>query len=203
MEITRTELKSIVGTMDIYICRNETAECLIVHKAWENDAPLIRVHSECLFGESFQSLHCDCKWQLEAALRAITKTGGLFVYLFQEGRGVGLWDKVRAMEIQRTQALDTAQAFRVLGHVVDERHYDLAIEVLNAFKVGKVIRLVTNNPNKIRAMESAGFDVVRVELSMQLPQEAVRAVEETQRALEHIPAIFDETGMRRTSDGNE
>ncbi len=127
-----------------------------------NRAPLLRIHSECFTGEVLFSQRCDCRAQLNYALRAIEAEGrGLIIYLRQEGRGIGLRNKLRAYQIQQQQALDTVEANQVLGYDDDLREYSVAIAVLKQLKLDQV-RLLTNNPHKIRALEAGGIEVERL-----------------------------------------
>lgn len=125
---------------------------------------LLRIHSECLTGDLFGSLHCDCGEQLDHALQKISQSGGMLIYLRQEGRGIGLSEKIRTYELQAT-GLDTWEANTALGHAPDERNYDHAVKILNAFGA-REIRLMTNNPDKIAALEGAGFGVERIDLEI-------------------------------------
>ena len=122
------------------------------------DAPLVRIHSECLTGETLHSARCDCGPQLEQAMRRIAREGGYLVYLRQEGRGIGLFDKLRAYALQ-DQGMDTVDANMSLGHPVDHRRYGTAGAILRANKV-RSIRLMTNNPEKIAAFSYSGITVV-------------------------------------------
>lgn len=119
----------------------------------------VRIHSECLTGEVLGSLKCDCRQQLEAALRRIGRRGGVVLYMRQEGRGIGLLNKLRAYALQE-QGYDTVEANHVLGFADDVRGYGSAVDMLRALGISKV-RLLTNNPLKVRALEDAGIDVVR------------------------------------------
>jgi len=120
---------------------------------------LVRIHSECLTGDVFHSLRCDCRSQLEIALEKIVGEGrGLFIYEHQEGRGIGLLNKLRAYELQ-DQGLDTVEANENLGFAADLRDYALPAAILNYFKI-KQVRLLSNNPEKIAALEKAGIEVV-------------------------------------------
>ena len=122
--------------------------------------PLVRLHSECLTGDVFGSLKCDCGPQLQAALRLIGEAGGgILLYLRQEGRGIGLANKLRAYALQ-DQGLDTVDANRRLGFPDDTRDYGLAAAMLRALGVDQV-RLLTNNPGKVAGLESAGIHVVQ------------------------------------------
>lgn len=120
---------------------------------------LVRVHSECLTGDAFGSLRCDCGPQLDAALENIAKLGrGLVVYLRQEGRGIGLVNKIKAYALQ-DEGLDTVEANINLGFEADLRKFDVAAILLGALGVSKV-RLMTNNPRKVEALTNAKIDVV-------------------------------------------
>src|SRR5580692_12808655 len=121
--------------------------------------PLVRIHSQCLTGDVFGSLRCDCRLQLELALKSITKEGaGILLYEQQEGRGIGLMAKLRAYELQ-DHGRDTVEANEELGYAADCREFELPAEVLKMLGVAAV-RLITNNPEKVEALESAGVRVV-------------------------------------------
>ncbi|HEV2486804.1 MAG TPA: GTP cyclohydrolase II [Terracidiphilus sp.] len=121
--------------------------------------PLIRIHSQCTTGEVFHSLRCDCHDQLHLALRAIAEEGaGVLIYEQQEGRGIGLMEKLRAYCLQ-DQGLDTVEANLRLGHAVDLRDYALAVQILHLLKI-QSLRLITNNPDKIEAVLASGIKVV-------------------------------------------
>ena len=123
-------------------------------------APLVRIHSECLTGDVFHSLRCDCRSQLEIALDKIVLEGrGVLIYEHQEGRGIGLLNKLRAYELQ-DQGLDTIEANEKLGFAADLRDYALPAAILNYFQI-KEVRLLSNNPEKVAALEKAGIRVVR------------------------------------------
>jgi len=133
--------------------------------------PLVRIHSQCLTGDVFGSLRCDCRLQLELALKAISKEGaGILLYEQQEGRGIGLMAKLKAYELQ-DRGMDTVEANVELGFAADCRAYELPAEVLKLLGVSQV-RLITNNPAKVAALESAGIAVVeRVSAEVE-PQES-------------------------------
>jgi len=138
--------------------RLETAVALVmgdIHAA----PPLVRIHSQCLTGDVFGSLRCDCRQQLEMALSMIAQSGaGILVYEQQEGRGIGLMAKLQAYELQDA-GLDTVEANERLGFKADHRGFNLPAEVLKALGV-KQLRLLSNNPEKVAAVESAGIEVV-------------------------------------------
>lgn len=125
----------------------------------EGAPPLVRIHSQCLTGDVFHSLRCDCRAQLEIALASIAREGGgLLIYELQEGRGIGLLNKLRAYELQDHGA-DTIEANEQLGFDSDLRNYQLPGEILRFFGL-KAVRLMSNNPEKVEAVEKAGVQVV-------------------------------------------
>ena len=131
----------------------------------EDEAPLVRVHSECLTGECLSSLRCECGAQLDAALDRVQQEGGVVVYLRQEGRGIGLTDKIRAYALQDA-GLDTFEANTALGLPADRRTYETAAEILKSVGLRRV-RLLTDNPDKVLALHRAGVAVVeRIPLSI-------------------------------------
>jgi GTP cyclohydrolase II len=129
--------------------------------------PIVRIHSQCLTGDVFHSLRCDCRQQLELALSTITEAGsGILLYENQEGRGIGLMAKLQAYELQ-DQGLDTIEANVELGYKADCREYELPAQVLLALGV-RAVRLITNNPEKVQALESVGIQVVE-RISAEVP----------------------------------
>lgn len=125
----------------------------------EGPPPLLRIHSQCLTGEVFGSLRCDCGPQLELALSRIAESGrGLLIYDPQEGRGIGILNKLKAYQLQDDGA-DTVEANQRLGFGADERDYGHCVAVLRHFGLTKV-RMLSNNPRKVGALESAGIEVV-------------------------------------------
>jgi len=120
------------------------------------DIPLVRVHSECLTGDVLGSLKCDCGEQLDLALEIIAKEGGLLIYHRQEGRNIGLFNKVNAYALQ-DNGLDTIEANHQLGFRADERTYDIVKKILNHFGIKK-LKLLTNNPKKLDSLK--GFEIV-------------------------------------------
>lgn len=125
-------------------------EHLVVMTKELGECPLVRVHSECLTGDVFGSRKCDCGDELEIAMKRISKEGGIIIYLRQEGRGIGLFNKVNAYNLQ-DQGYDTVEANEALGFKSDNRDYTIVGQILDYFNIKK-IRLLTNNPKKIEAI---------------------------------------------------
>ena len=124
------------------------------------DSILARIHSQCITGESFFSLRCDCRFQLTESLKLIAKKGsGVVFYLQQEGRGIGLSNKIRAYKLQ-DKGLDTVEANHHLGFNDDERNYEIVSAMANHLKI-KTVDLMTNNPKKIDALKKSGLKVNR------------------------------------------
>ena len=134
-------------------------ECLaLVMGALDGDPPLVRIHSQCLTGDVLHSLRCDCRAQLTTALDAISEAGrGLLIYEHQEGRGIGLMNKLRAYQLQ-DNGRDTVQANEDLGFAADLRSFIMPAEILRYFGL-TAVRFLSNNPQKIAALESAGIRV--------------------------------------------
>jgi GTP cyclohydrolase II len=136
----------------------EEAVALSMGRLAGQSPPLVRIHSQCLTGDVFHSLRCDCRAQLEIAIESIAQEGrGLLIYEHQEGRGIGLLNKLRAYELQDHGA-DTVEANERLGFEPDLRSYELPAAIIRYFGL-KSVRLVSNNPEKVQAVESAGVDV--------------------------------------------
>jgi 3,4-dihydroxy 2-butanone 4-phosphate synthase/GTP cyclohydrolase II len=133
---------------------------LVLGEPAEQEAPFVRVHSECLTGDAFGSLRCDCGSQLREAMQMIASEGhGVLLYLRQEGRGIGLEQKIHAYALQE-EGLDTVEANEQLGFEADMRDYSVAAQILLDLGIRR-LRLVTNNPAKVSGLEEFGLDVVK------------------------------------------
>jgi len=148
--------------------------------------PLVRIHSQCLTGDVFGSLRCDCRLQLELALRAIAAEGaGILLYEQQEGRGIGLMAKLKAYELQ-DRGLDTVEANVELGFAPDCREYELPAEALKMLGV-PAVRLMTNNPGKVAALQAAGINVTeRVSAEVETQDTFERYLRTKQEKMGHI-----------------
>ena len=146
---------------------------------------LVRIHSECLTGDLFQSSRCECGSQLRSSLEQIGKEGGVIIYLRQEGRGIGLIEKLKAYKLQDI-GYNTVDANVQLGHAPDERSYDLAVQILKDRGI-RSIRLLTNNPEKIKAIEESEIDLVeRVPLIIKTNEDNEHYMETKKTILGHL-----------------
>lgn len=185
-------LPTPLGEFQVYAFRHPELEGdhAILAKGLEGQDPdraeLCRIHSACLTGDVFHSLRCDCGAQFDCALEAIEEAGrGVLIYLNQEGRGIGLFNKIQAYELQ-DQGHDTVEANELLGLPADARQYAPAAEALSALGIQRV-RLLTNNPAKVGALEEAGIRVEeRVPLHVDVPETAAGYMETKRERMGHL-----------------
>ncbi|MEE2822688.1 MAG: GTP cyclohydrolase II [Acidobacteriota bacterium] len=162
-KVPRAQLPTKFGTFEILGFENdvdgEQAVALVKGAPQEETAPLVRIHSQCFTGDTLRSLRCDCGEQLDQALAKIVAVGsGLVIYQMQEGRGIGLINKLYAYEIQ-DRGVDTVEANLQLGFEADQRSYSFCAEILKYLGI-VAIRLMSNNPDKINGLDSEGIEVI-------------------------------------------
>ena len=172
--------------------------------AWcENDPVPVRIHSECLTGDVFGSARCDCGDQLKLTLEMFQSWGvGLLIYLRQEGRGIGLVNKIRAYELQ-DQGLDTVDANLALGFSADDRSYDFVPDILSSLDIGSV-QLLTNNPDKILSLKNLGVNVMgRIPIEPELKPESADYMRAKTERMGHIlsPMVVDQNAGQDGADG--
>lgn len=158
----KTLLSTSYGQIECgYFKSLDVGNCLVLYKKPWGIQPFIRIQSSCIFSESFLANDCDCSLQLSSSIKYICAEGGIIIYLWQEGRGIGLEGKMRAMNLEIERGLDTSEAFKILGYKADLRRYSIVIEVLKELDVPTSIVLATNNPDKIKQLEENGFTVIK------------------------------------------
>lgn len=185
--LTRTRIPTEFGEFQLLLYRDEQGRDHLVFYLGElASARLVRVHSECFTGDVLGSLRCDCGPQLRLALQKIAQAGqGIVIYLRQEGRGIGLLDKLRAYNLQDL-GFDTVEANLQLGHPPDAREYSVAAAILRDLGVGE-IELLTNNPRKVEGLQQLGIRVrQRVPLQVPVSAEGRVYLEAKRRRLNHL-----------------
>lgn len=185
----KVKLPSSYGDFDLQLFEDEEKrEHVLLSKGdLTTDEPLLlRLHSECLTGDIFGSLRCDCGEQLHAAMEKIDQVGrGAILYLRQEGRGIGLKNKLKAYQLQE-EGLDTYEANLELGFAPDERDYQIAADILSFLDI-KQVKLLTNNPDKLEQLEMAGIEIVeRLPLQMPAHQENKAYLQTKQEKFHHL-----------------
>lgn len=154
---SEAKLPTEYGEFDIYVFREGPLEHSVLVKPEVAEPVLVRIHSKCLTGEVFGSMKCDCGEQLQIAREMIGREGGMLIYLDQEGRGIGLGNKIKIYGLQE-HGLDTVDSMLALGFEEDPRNFSPAAEILEQFEINSV-RLLTNNPKKISALTERGIEV--------------------------------------------
>lgn len=174
-------------TMTLYSNQLDTAEHFTLTKALKDkqQAPLVRIHSECITGDVFGSCKCDCGLQLEQSLQMIAAEGGVLIYLRQEGRGIGLANKLKAYSLQE-QGYDTVDANVHLGLPIDDRNYAIAFQILKHMGI-KTTRLMTNNPHKVSALMEYGITISeRISVLVSPTVESERYLKAKQEKMGHF-----------------
>ncbi|HOJ30467.1 MAG TPA: bifunctional 3,4-dihydroxy-2-butanone-4-phosphate synthase/GTP cyclohydrolase II [bacterium] len=188
--ILSVELPTKFGTFDLFLYRDKIEgnnHLALVKNLPENKKiPLVRVHSQCLTGDIFHSFRCDCGDQLHRSLEMISQHGGALIYLPQEGRGIGLADKLKAYKLQAEKKLDTVEANLYLGYPDDLRDYGIGAQILLDLGLTN-IRLLTNNPRKIIGLEGYGIQIVeRVPIEVAPNPHSIKYLETKRLKMKHM-----------------
>jgi GTP cyclohydrolase II len=190
MQQVKTFLPTTFGNFYIIAYADTPDELMphlaLVHEHFSPERPtLLRIHSECMTGDIFASRKCDCGEQLVESLRLIAEDAGVLLYLRQEGRGIGLINKLKAYNLQ-ANGMDTVEANLHLGFQDDARQYEAALEILNDLNI-RQIKLLTNNPLKIKALEQANFEVIeRVPLVIDAHKDNEKYMETKRLIMGHL-----------------
>ena len=188
--VAKADLPTRYGHFQIYGFRgrgpDDEAVALVRGKLNGRVTPLVRVHSQCLTGDVLTSQRCDCRAQLELSMQKIGKApSGILLYLPQEGRGIGLMNKLRAYELQ-DGGMDTVEANVTLGFAADAREYDFPAQILKKLGATK-IRLLSNNPDKVQQLEGAGVQVVqRVSCQPRISKISRKYLQTKKRKMGHL-----------------
>jgi 3,4-dihydroxy 2-butanone 4-phosphate synthase/GTP cyclohydrolase II len=187
--VAETKLPTAHGDMMILAYKADNAadeHVAVVKGPIDPDTPtLVRVHDQCVTGDVFGSMRCDCGEQKEIALEMIGREGGVFLYMRQEGRGIGLHNKLRAYELQ-DQGMDTVDANLALGFPADRRDYGIGMQILLDIGVRK-LRLLTNNPAKRAGLEGYGLEVVeRIPIETKPNEYNIRYLDTKRRRMGHL-----------------
>lgn len=189
-KVAVANLPTITGDFKIAGYRSLTSseEFVVLFKGeMQAETPtLVRIHSQCLTGDVFGSIKCDCGPQLEEAMKVIEKEGrGAIVYQQQEGRGIGIINKIRAYELQ-DQGADTVEANEKLGFEIDARHYEQCAEILFDLGLCKV-KVMSNNPDKLKALENAGLQITeRIPLEVEAKEPAAHYLKVKKEKMGHL-----------------
>ncbi|HEY4718769.1 MAG TPA: GTP cyclohydrolase II [Anaerolineales bacterium] len=198
--LVAARLPTRYGVFEIHLYFNSLDSkeylALVMGDLGSEEPVLVRVHSECLTGEVFGSTRCDCGEQLARSLQMISAVGrGVLLYMRQEGRGIGLADKLRAYNLQDS-GLDTVDANLALGHQADARHYDFAAVMLKDLGVTH-ISLLTNNPNKVEELQNLGISVVqRIPLMCEVTPENERYLLAKAERMKHFLDLTQHDGSQ-------
>ncbi|MBU9889180.1 MAG: bifunctional 3,4-dihydroxy-2-butanone-4-phosphate synthase/GTP cyclohydrolase II [Candidatus Omnitrophica bacterium] len=189
-KVSEAQLPTAFGqwTIKVYESLLDGIQHIVLTQGAIGDQPvLVRVHSECFTGEVLNSLRCDCREQLHAAMAMIQREGsGVILYMRQEGRGIGLANKIKAYDLQDKHGLDTVQANEALGFKPDLRDYGIGAQILHDLGLSK-LRLMTNNPRKIVGLEGYGLEVVeRVSIKVKANPSSAKYLKTKQEKMGHI-----------------
>jgi GTP cyclohydrolase II len=186
------QLNTHFGKFDFYCfnygeCENDNV--LVLKSEKITDTPNLRIQSACFTSEIFRSKDCDCHEQLEKSLEVINTDGGLLIYLLQDGRGAGIFQKIKGMRLTQDEGINTAQAYDKLRITRDPRNYQRVVNVLKHFEIKKV-NLLTNNPRKINGLTDNGIEVNRIPLEIEPTSDSVDYLKSKKSELGHLFSKF-------------
>lgn len=191
-EKASTKLDTAYGEFDFFCYSwdvHEEDNILCMSNLKSTKDVLMRVQSACYTAEIFRSKDCDCHEQLDTSLKRIAAEGGILIYMLCDGRGAGLLNKVKGLELGRTQHLDTSDAYTALGLEQDPRHYDRVVEVIKDLGIDSV-RLLTNNPRKVSGLSDAGIQVKREPLEIQATDDSLPYLKTKALKMDHMMSQF-------------
>ncbi len=174
------------GSLRVRVVDVNGQSLVVATSATVPEIPVVRFQSSCVFGEAFHAVNCDCGAQIDAALKLICEEGGILIYAWEEGRGAGIVDKIRAIALQDDKGLSTKEAFKALGHEPDLRDFAKHIAALKQIFSGRNIKLASSNPRKISALEGAGYTVERVKLKIAMTPEREAYLAHKREHLGHL-----------------
>jgi 3,4-dihydroxy 2-butanone 4-phosphate synthase / GTP cyclohydrolase II len=201
------DLSTMFGHFTIrgYSRGDEKSVVLVTGNISDTDNVLVRIQSSCLFGESFHATGCDCAWQVTTSLRRISlESRGMFIYLFQEGRGIGIFEKIKAYHVEQEFGVDTVEAFKKLGlEKSDLRTYDLAAAIIKNENIHSV-KLLTNNESKLNTLTERGIPVMREPLEIEESDfkklTAHMNEEDIRRLINYLGVKRDQLGHKMVTD---
>lgn len=174
------------GILKVKVANVNDQSLLVAMSKTLPEVPVVRFQSSCVFGEAFHAVDCDCGAQMTAALNLICDQGGILVYAWEEGRGAGIIDKLKAIALQQTKGVSTSDAFQTLGHEPDPRTFTAHVAALKQAFTGTAIKVASGNPKKIAALKAAGYTVQRVKLDVEMTPEREAYLKHKKDYLGHI-----------------
>lgn len=192
VQVASTSLPTYYGTFNLLVYRSKDGgeHVALLGQNVRRKNPLVRIHSQCLTGDTFSSIRCDCGQQLHESMKLVSKKGGVIIYLNQEGRGVGLGNKIKAYALQ-DKGFDTVEANEKLHLPIDARQYSIAAHILQDLGI-KGILLLTNNPAKIKQLEQNGIRIAkRIPLEIKATKENKQYLLAKKKKLGHILKIHE------------
>lgn len=192
--VEKTCINTKFGEFEFYCFswgEHEEDNILVLENPNYNGDPLVRVQSACYTAEIFRSLDCDCHAQLSESQKRISKNGGYLIYMLCDGRGAGLLNKIKGMDLGITHGLDTSDAYKHLGLEQDPREYGRVIQILEYLNISE-LRLLTNNPRKVAGLQSTGLSVAREPLEINSTDHSKPYLKTKAKKMGHMLSEFEE-----------